>query len=242
MVASDSLFAMADPEQPAANISSDERVARRAVAGALAAELGHDLQGPLNLFRLMTDRLERGQALDAEDAALLREELGRLSGLSARLRELGRVPLSRGLHTPRQLVELALALAPALPASGGPGFRHELGGSEALSVSCDGALLARAIRELLDNALEARHERAGARWESAHGPCLVVWDDGEGFSVDPGKAARFGNTTRVGAAGLGLSVALRAARAHGLRLEFARTEGLTEVRLWFVAPSGGARY
>jgi signal transduction histidine kinase len=202
----------------------------------------------LNLFRLMTDRLERGQTLDAEDAALLREELERMSRLSARLRDLARVQLSRGEHTPRQLAELALGLAPVIASPvdtsaerASTGLELELAGSDSVTVVCDATLVARALRELFDNALEARRERAGARWERGDAPCLCVWDDGSGFTVEPGQAARFGVTTRAGAAGLGLTLALRVARAHGFRLEFSRTGGLTETRLWFGAPGGGGR-
>jgi signal transduction histidine kinase len=218
------------PAPPTTEVPYEERLTRRALVGSLAAELGHDLQGPLNLFRLMTDRLERGQPLDAEDAALLREELDRLSRLSARLRELARLPLSRDAHSPRRLVEQALALAPALS-----GVELELAGSEAVLVNGDELLLARALRELLDNAVEARRERAGVRWEPGAAPCLCVWDDGDGFASEPGQAARFGVTTHAGAAGLGLTVALRVARAHGFRLEFSRASGRTEARLWFTA-------
>jgi len=107
-----------------------------------------------------------------------------------------------------------------------------------VSLSCDAPLLARALRELIDNAVEARRERAGVRWEEgAESSCLCVWDDGEGFAMEPGLAARFGATTRAEAAGLGLTLAVRAARAHGFRLEFSRAEGRTEARLWFVTSS-----
>ncbi|RYZ10252.1 MAG: hypothetical protein EOO73_01355 [Myxococcales bacterium] len=227
-----------DSEPPPPPAPSEARVARRAAAGALAAELGHDLQGPLNLFRLMTEQVERGQPLDEEDAALLREELERLSRLSARLREMARWQLMRAEHTPRRLVELALASLPALQV---PGFELELSGAAEATISCDAALVARALRELIDNALEARLQHAGVRWVGGEEPCLCVWDDGPGFDGDPGRAARFGVTTREGAAGLGLGLAHRAARAHGFRLELARAGGLTEARLWIVAPSGGGR-
>lgn len=236
---------MSDRDDFAGGVLSEARFARRAAAGALAAELGHDLQGPLNLFRMMTERVERGLMLDAEDAALLREELERLSRLSTRLRELARQPLQRAVHTPRQLVELALALSPALSLAvpgASPALELELQTSEGALLGCDAPLVARALRELLDNALEARRQRAGVRWEdaTASAPCLCVWDDGDGFELEPGHAARFGATTRAGAAGLGLPLALRVARAHGFRLEFSRHEGRTEARLVFVAFLGKA--
>jgi signal transduction histidine kinase len=221
------------PPPRAINALSDARMARRAAVGALAAELGHDLQGPLNLFRSITERLERGHALDSEDVALLREELERLGRFTGRLRELSRYVLDRAPHSPAQLVARALSLAPVLePASWGSSLA--LGeGSDAPSVLCDGALVALAIRELLDNALEARHGRSGVRFEQGAPACLCVWDDGAGFDRDPGLSARSGVTTRPGAAGLGLTVALRVARAHGFGLHFSRSGGLTEVRLSF---------
>ncbi|MDF3068671.1 MAG: Sensor protein of zinc sigma-54-dependent two-component system [Polyangiaceae bacterium] len=190
----------------------------------------------MNVFRLITERLGRGQPLDAEDTALLREELDRLSGMGKRLRELSRWSLTRTEHTPRHLLELALASSPALSADR---LELDVGAPEGVRIACDASLIGRALRELLDNALEARSHRAGARWEQGEEPCLCVWDDGDGFALEPGQAARFGVTTRAEAAGLGLTLAVRAVRAHGFRLEFSRTEGRTEARLRFVAPAGG---
>lgn len=228
-----------DPPAPLGDASSDARFARRAAAGALAAELGHDLQGPLNLFRSMTERLERGQPLDAEDAALLREELERLSRLSARLRELARHQLTRSEHTPGDLLARALALSPPVRADAA-GLELELEGSASVTIRCDASLVARALREVIDNALEARRARAGARFEAGAIPAWCIWDDGDGFVQEPGQAARFGVTTRPAAAGLGLTLALRAARAHGCSIHFERTDGLTRVR-WSFAGAEGAR-
>jgi signal transduction histidine kinase len=226
---------MTNPAPPpaAANALSDARAARRAAVGALAAELGHDLQGPLNLFRSVTDRLERGQALDGEDVALLREELERLGRLTGRLRELSRHALERAPCSPAELVRRALSVPPALdPTASGLSVARD-DASDAATVLGDGALLALALRELVDNALEARHSRAGVRFEEGAPASLCVWDDGPGFDGDPGLSARSGITTRPGAAGLGLALALRVARAHGFGLYFSRAGGLTEVRLSF---------
>lgn len=207
------------------------RVARRTALGALAAELGHDLQGPLNLFRMMTERLEQGETLDAEDASLLREELERLRSLSARLRELSRWSPRKGEHGALDLARAALGMLPALS----PGsLELELGAAEGVNVVCDFELTTQALRELLDNALEAKHERAGLRFQPGEPACFCIWDDGSGFSQEPSAAMRFGQTTRAGAAGIGLTLALRAARAQGFRLELSRTEGRTEARLLLV--------
>ena len=203
---------------------------RRAVAGALAAELGHDLQGPLNLFRLNTERLARGEALDSEDVSLQEEELRRLSQLSARLRELARASLHRVACSPRELVELALASPQPLPE-----LELELEPGDGVSLLCDKGLLSRALRELIDNAVEAKASRAGVRFQSGPAPGFCVWDDGAGFSLGSDAAQAWGVTTRPGAAGLGLSLALRAARAHGFTLELRREPSRTEAWLLIAA-------
>ncbi len=212
------------------------RAERHAAAGALAAELGHDLQGPFNLFRLTTDRLARGDVLDDEDVLLLREELDRLSRLSARLRELAQTPLQKELCTPRQLVDLVLAeradcaeleIDASIAGAGGDA------GEPALV--CDPRLLTRALGELVDNALEARSERAGVRFSVGATIGFCVWDDGPGFEVAAEKSLAWGVSTRPAAAGLGLTVALRVARAHGFNLELRRVPPLTEA--WLLIPA-----
>ncbi len=228
MIAYTRLSLMTDSDSPPP-VSAD-RGARRATAGALAAELGHDLQGPLNLFRLMTERLERGQTLDAEDASLLREELNRLSALNARLRELARIPIQKSSCTPVQLIELALgASLPLHTGAWDSKLQLDLSQAEGVGLMCDAGLVGRALRELIDNALEARTSRAGVRFQAGLGFC--VWDDGPALQLDLGQAARFGKTTRDGAAGLGLTLALRVARAHGFGLELRRTGTVTEAWL-----------
>lgn len=202
---------------------------------ALAAELGHDLQGPLNLFRLSLDRLRRGEALDAEDLSLLGEELERLGQLSTRLRGLARASgsLQRIPCTPRQLVEHALGPAPLA------GFTVEA--TDEVSFACDPGLLGQALKELVTNALAARASQAGVRFEQGATPGFCVWDDGPGFELGADAALAWGATTRPAAAGLGLTVALRAARAHGYNLELRRASPHTEAWLWVPARELQAR-
>jgi signal transduction histidine kinase len=217
---------------------------RRAALAALAAELGHELQGPLNLFRLTQERLARGAQLDAEDLSLLGEELDRLSRLCGRLRELARSPLSLRSTSPRALLETALA-STRRPLDVGL-LELELDPSPPISVVCDAELLGRALRELIDNALEARCSRAGVRFQAGAQTGLCVWDDGPGLELEPALAMAWGVTTRQGAAGLGLTLALRAARAHGFSLELRRNVPLTEAWLWvperaLSSPGAGSR-
>lgn len=203
---------------------------RRAAAGALAAELGHELQGPFNLFRLATDRLERGEALDEEDVSLLREELERLSRLNARLRQLAQTSLHRVACTPRQLVERVLS-----ERGRGAELELELELADGPAFLCDPLLLGQALAELVDNALHARARRAGVRFCVGETPGFCVWDDGAGFEVAAEQSLGWGVTTRPAAAGLGLTLALRLARAHGFNLELRRVPPLTEA--WLLIPA-----
>jgi signal transduction histidine kinase len=235
MIACLRLIPMADrlptPTRPPSPLASPAPLAssgeRRALLGALAAELGHDLQGPLNLFRLSLERLNRGEALDQEDLSLLAEELERLSQLNARLRGLARASLEKIACTPRQLIELAL----------GPRQLEAfaLEASDEISFACDPRVLSQALRELIDNALAARTARAGVRFEQGQTPGFCVWDDGAGFELSAEAALAWGATTRPLAAGLGLTLALRAARAHGFNLELRRVPPHTEA--WLLLPA-----
>jgi signal transduction histidine kinase len=195
---------------------------------ALAAELGHDLQGPLNLLRLSVERLTRGGTLDQEDLSLLGEELERLGQLNTRLRGLARASasLKKVACSPRQLVELALGQAP--PAG------LAVDATDQVTFACDPTLLGQALKELIANALEARTAQAGVRFEQGATPGFCVWDDGAGFELSVDAALAWGATTRPSAAGLGLTLALRAARAHGFNLELRRAPPHTEA--WLLVP------
>jgi two-component system, OmpR family, sensor histidine kinase CreC len=227
-----------DPPSPSPSPSACARAERRAAAAALAAELGHELQGPLNLFRLSAERLSRGEALDQEEVASLGEELERLSRLNARLRELARTPLQKRACTPQQLVELALSKRHAASGGGlglGVEVEVEVETADLVTISCDPALISQALGELFDNAREAKTERAGVRFEVEPTPGFCVWDDGPGFELGAENSLAWGATTRPGAAGLGLTLALRVARAHGFSLELRRVSARTEA--WLIVPA-----
>src|SRR5262245_41958697 len=98
----------ASPEGASDAARSLEDAERRALVGALAADVGHELAGALTLFRLTVDRLEAGAALDAEELSVLREELEHLSRLRARLRELARRPPEPRVVPVKLLLDAAL--------------------------------------------------------------------------------------------------------------------------------------
>lgn len=201
------------------------RAYRAAATRALAAELGHDIQGGIGLFRLLTERASQGQPLDNDEIQALGEELERLSDLAARLRGFARIPLERREHTPREVVDaacmLATPLARPLP------LEIELEGDLNARLNCDINVLAQGLAELIDNALEAKTQRAGVRVRADRNLAFCVWDDGPGFEHGVKQALHWGASTRAGALGLGLTLALRSARAHGFSLELAREQERT---------------
>jgi signal transduction histidine kinase len=204
-----------------------QRTERRAVFGALAAELGHDLQGLLNLLRLARARLGAGEAFDVDELEALGEEIERLAEMSARLRTLAQGGGAREHVNARRLVESALEGR----------AEHLLEGELVLELPpeaelhCDASLMGLALRELLDNALEARRRRVGVRYVAGASAGFCVWDDGAGFELDAAEAMGWGIGTKPQAAGLGLTLVLRVARAHGYRLEVSRRAERTEVWL-----------
>lgn len=204
-----------------------QRTERRAVFGAFAAELGHDLQGLLNLLRVASARLAAGKALDADELEAVGEEIERLAGMSARLRALAQGGGTLEQVSARRLVESALeGRATRLP-------ERELvlelpAGAE---LHCNALLVGLALGELLDNALEARRSLAGVRYVAGANAGFCVWDDGPGFELDTAEALAWGISTKPQAAGLGLTLVLRVARAHGYRLEVLRRAERTEVWL-----------
>lgn len=212
-----------------------QRTERRAVFGALAAELGHDLQGPLNLLRMVRARLAAGQVLDADELEAVGEEIERLADMSARLRALVQGGGAREQVSARRLVESALE------ARAGRCLEQELvlelpADAE---LHCDALLVSLALGELLDNALEARRRLAGVRYVPGVSSGFCVWDDGAGFELGTAEAVGWGISTKPQAAGLGLTLVLRVARAHGYRLEVLRRAERTEV--WLLEPGSTAR-
>ncbi|HVY32715.1 MAG TPA: ATP-binding protein [Polyangiaceae bacterium] len=199
---------------------------------ALAAELGHEINGGLSFFRLIAEQLSQGKQLDAEEASALSEELQRFSSLATRLRELAKRTPERAEHTPRVLVDAACARV-ATPERPLP-LELRLEGDEGISVGCDLELVAEGLAALIDNALEAKQTHAGVHVTCGDGVTFRVWDDGSGFDAGAGapeQALRWGHSTRPGALGLGLTLALRAARSHGFTLAFEREDARTVAKL-----------
>ena len=192
------------------------------------ADASHELRTPLAILRaeleLARAHADSDRLTDALDSAL--EESQRLGHLIEDLLLLARA--DAGHVVPRTLVDVAGVTDGLLP-----GFRT-LAARRGITVTssgdavvrADGRALARAVANLLDNAV--RHAPDGGRvaleiTQRADGAAITVTDDGPG--VPPAErdrmTQRFAQLDRAksGGAGLGLAIVASVATAHQGRVE-----------------------
>ncbi|MBS7781085.1 sensor histidine kinase [Acidovorax sp. CCYZU-2555] len=195
------------------------------------SDAAHELRTPLAALRMRVQLIERELKLPGHHLQQLRADLDRCTGLIESLLALARLePQAEPL--PRELVDLGALIDTLDPA---PARAKEMQLERALAVAelqATPALLASALRNLVDNAV--RYGRAGGRVriESTRlpggGVRLAVRDDGPG--VTPAERARLGERffrvlgTGQPGNGLGLSIVARIAALHGATLRF--EEGL----------------
>ena len=186
------------------------------------ARLLHDLRGPLNSAVMHLEVLKRTVADDPAAADSLRTVLQQLARLSDMLpAALGVAALESGpphSHDLKALVERAR--------DAGGHVTVRLAAGPWPRVTGDAALLARAIGELLANAVEATP--AGATTPEVSGgsgpdgqATLAVRDWGTGLrTTNPKLLIRLLHSTKPGHRGLGLVAVERVTRLHGGTLEF----------------------
>jgi len=221
-----------------------ERELRRghtmAALGALVAGVAHEVRNPLFGISSTLDAFEARFAARGDHGphlGVLREQLGRLTGLMNDLLEYARpteLQLAHGRLEP--VVESALAACRPLAERRGVAIDIRL--AEGLPpLRLDPRRLAQVFRNLLENAVQhapaAGRVRFEARAVAGPGPPRVlctVEDDGPGFAADdlPHVFEPF-FTRRQGGTGLGLAIVHRIAADHGGSVE-------AENR-----PEGGAR-
>jgi len=215
-----------------------------AADGPLPTELArllHDLRGPLNSAVMHLEVLKRTVAGDPTADASLRTVLQQLARLSDMLpAAVGVAALEPGSWRTHDLQALAQR------ARDDGGYASVTLASGAWPrVSGDEALLVRAIREIMANALEATPNGAPVpevtATEGADGEvALAVRDHGTGLrTTNPKLLIRLLQSTKPGHKGLGLVTVERVARLHGGRLEF---ESLSPgARVTLRLPAAGSR-
>ena len=215
-----------------------------AADGPLPTELArllHDLRGPLNSAVMHLEVLKRTVAGDPTADASLRTVLQQLARLSDMLpAAVGVAALEPGSWRTHDLQALAQRARDdggyaSVTLASGPWPR----------VSGDDALLVRAIREIMANALEATPNGAPVpemtATEGADGEVAVaVRDHGTGLrTTNPKLLIRLLQSTKPGHKGLGLVTVERVARLHGGRLEFESLSPGSRVTLRL--PAAGSR-
>jgi signal transduction histidine kinase len=194
------------------------------------ADASHELRSPLASARA---QLEVGLAYpDGTDwpatASEVMVDIARLQSLAGELLDLARVDGGGRLPTSERMDLAALV---TVEAGRYTDQRVTLQANE-VWVSADAALMVRLVRNLVDNALRhaqlSVHITVGVESGSA---CLRVWNDGAAIPLadrerifEPFTRLDEARTTDEGGAGLGLSIARRAAELHGGSLVIGSTD------------------
>ncbi len=208
-----------------------------------AADLSHELKNPVAAVRASAEVLEEG-AIDEPERARhfvqrIREAAGRIEHLLHDLVSLAHIE-ARGAEklAPVDFTELVHAQLKALADASA---RIQFADTESLRVRGDATWLARAVYNLLDNAL--RHSPEGSAvsvvvTRDDAGVRLMVGNDGEVIArVRQQLFRRFVTTrTKTGGSGLGLAIIRAVAEAHGGHVELAES-GPPRVRFSLSLPA-----
>ena len=191
------------------------------------ADAAHELRTPLAALRMRLQLVERQRAAPAPELRALRDDVDRCTALVESLLALARLDPQRDAPT-LETVDLAQLFASLdTSAAQARGITVHCA-ADATSVRAQPALLASALRNLLDNA--QRYGTPGGQVQVASAALpggrvrISVRDDGPG--VGPAERARLGErffrvlgTGQTGN-GLGLSIVARIAALHGATLRF----------------------
>ena len=199
-----------------------EARASEAAMRTFLADASHELRTPVAAIHATAERLLRDQparpARDAIEAQLARDS-GRLGHLIDDLLNLARLDARERPHRePVDLADLAAA-AVAATRTTDPAAHVELVSAGPAPATGDREALLRAIRNLLDNAVEVADTVAVEVTQTANGPTMSVTDNGPGIPADQRERifepfVRLPRSPR-GGTGLGLAIVRRTIESHG---------------------------
>jgi two-component system, NtrC family, sensor histidine kinase HydH len=226
---------------------------RLATIGQLAATVAHELRNPLGTIEsslfLVRQRLDR---LDVTDGVLEKHYdriRGQVQECSATIQSLLDLARERPV-TARATAACDLLNRVVGPLAPPAGVTVEVDAPEDLILEVDPDQLAKALDDLVRNALEAVRDRGRVRLAASRqgaDAVLEVIDDGPG--IEPEARRRIFDalfTTRAAGTGLGLPLARRISEAHGGTLDVIPSERGAHFRMVLperagpVAPTAGA--
>jgi signal transduction histidine kinase len=199
------------------------RMAELARMGRFSAQMAHDLRNPLAALKGSAQFLQgeraAGRSIDehGEFLDLIVEQADRLERLISTYQRLGKLEPALAPLDVGELLSRVLALQAFARKNVKVDVRID---APLPSMSADGDLLARAVENLMKNAMDAMPDggavRVTAESEGEHGIVVRVADEGQG--MDARIAERVFDeffTTKATGSGLGLPFVQRVAEAHG---------------------------
>jgi two-component system sensor histidine kinase HydH len=205
------------------------RLERLVALGRFSSQMAHDLKNPLaslkGALQFLEEERQRGRSLDDqhEFLRLMLDQVERLGRVADEYERIGRVEPVRRTVDLNQVVQRVVALEP-FAARGPVAIQTDLA-PELPACDLDADLIARALENLIHNALEAMPLGGKVTVRTASGGAgnggdtrvtLSVEDSGQG--MDPRQAERAFSefyTTKATGSGLGLAFVKRVAEAHG---------------------------
>ncbi len=198
------------------------REQRLVALGSMSSVMAHELRNPLASLKghaqlLAEDLEDAGDSKRHAKAARVVTDAERLELLTTTLLDFVRDgPIERTTVSASELVERSLADLPGERVKE-ERVKVDLGAAPA-KVEADPGRLARAVHNLVDNALQASPEGDVELTVASDGPDVVICVRDHGPGLPPGAEAQIFEpfmTTRVRGTGLGLAVARRIAEQHG---------------------------
>ncbi|MBX3185851.1 MAG: GHKL domain-containing protein [Labilithrix sp.] len=233
-------------EQSAAH-RRDDRQARLASLGSLAAGLAHEIRNPLNGALLNVSFVSRalegaGASHDVREALhVVKDEVKRLASLVTDFLEFALPrPIALEPTSLRAIGERAVTLV-ASQLGADAKLRAELPPPDVV-VPADEPRLVSAVVNLLENAIEAVGARGNVtlRVRRDAGQALIdVEDDGPGVPEGDLRIFEPFHSTKPHGTGLGLAVAQRAVADHGGTIEVDSEPGRTRFRVALPLASSG---
>jgi nitrogen fixation/metabolism regulation signal transduction histidine kinase len=215
-----------------------ERTNRLEAWAEMARQVAHDIKNPLTPIQLNAEHLRRVHVdRGRPNNILLQVRL--LRQLASEFSSFASAPQARPVATPLAPL-LEEILAPYVPALAGRiTLTHE--GAEALTLQVDRVLLARALTNVIENALHAMpgEGRLVVRAEPADAGRVRIDVVDSGVGMDAAALGRIFEpyfSTKATGTGLGLTIARRNVELNGGTIAVASTQGVgTTVSMWLPA-------